>query len=141
MVRPTPPPRVTKRHLLVIPYLYAAILVILVGLMLVGFGGFDFAGFAFETQGKPWFILSLVLVEIFALPFLLRLNLSPLARSISAVLSLLVPILFFLYVAVGTNGLFSRIPDYVVALVMFYLAGASFRVLHGENVIKLPRIN
>ena len=139
MVRSTPAPKVTNGQLLLVPYLYAGILIILAGLQLVGFGGFDFAGIALNTQGEPWWILSLVFVEVFALPFLLRLNLSPLARSVSAFFCLLAPILFFLLVAAGLIGITGQGPDYAVAVAMICFAGASFSILSGEKVLILPK--
>lgn len=139
MVKSTPAPKVTNRQLLLVPYLYAGILILLAGLQLVGFGGFDFAGIALHTQGEPWWILSLVFVEVFALPFLLRLNLSPLARGLSAFLCLLAPILFFLLVAAGVTGIAGQGPDYAISVSMICFACASFSILSGEKVIKLPK--
>lgn len=139
MAKPTQPPKVTNQQLVFIPYLYAAMLVVLSGLQLVGFGGFDFAGLSLETQGEPWWVLSLVFVEIFALPFLLRLQLSPLARSLSVFLSLLAPVLFFLLVAAGATGLTGKESDYAISVAMICFACASFSILGGEKAIRLAK--
>lgn len=139
MIKKTSPPKVENGNWLIIPIGYAAMLGALALIQLIGFGGFDFAGINFETQGTAVAVITLAAIEIFALPFLLRLNLSPLARACSAVLSMVAP-LFLL-----TNAIFLRdqatapiMPlELILGAALGILAFASFWVLDGEKAIKV----
>lgn len=139
MVKSTPPPKVSNNRFWLIPYGYAGLLIVLTGLQLVGFGGFDFAGIELETEGEAGWILSLVFAEIFALPFLLRLTLSPLARQVSTLLSLVAPVLLFVLVGVGGVGMFGHAVDYIIAGVLLGLSTASFYILNGPQAMTLPK--
>lgn len=139
MIKATSPLKVKNVNWLVVPVTYAVLLGALALIQLIGFGGFDFAGINFETQGTAAAVIALAATEIFALPFLLRLNLSPLARACSAVLSMLAPLLLL------TNALFLRDQatapmtalELVLGAALGILAFASFWVLDGEKVIKV----
>lgn len=138
MIKATPPPKVKNANWLVVPIGYAGLLAALALAQLVGFGGFDFAGINFETQGSAGAIMVLAATEIYALPFLLRLNLSPLARACSAILSMAAPLLLL------ANALFLRdqtvAPFMPIELVLGgalgILALASFWVLDGDKALK-----
>ncbi|HSE29469.1 MAG TPA: hypothetical protein VLA77_02705 [Candidatus Saccharimonadales bacterium] len=134
MVKSTPAPKLNNSRYIFVTYVYALLLIGFSLFSLVGFGGFDFAGIAFEVSGQPFWIFSLVLAQIFTLPFILRLNLSPLARCISAYLCLLTPLLFLIYVAFGWINFFG-FADYLFGLGMLFLAAASFLELNGQQVI------
>lgn len=134
MVKSTPAPKPSNPKYLVAPYFYALMLLGFVLFSLVGFGGFDFAGFNFEVLGGPFWVFSLALIEIFTLPFILRLDLSPLARLISAYLCLLTPLIFLAYKAFGLVDFFG-LADYMFGLAMFGLGGVSFLLLGGKKVI------
>lgn len=123
MPKPTPSPKVKDRSLLVVPYGYASFLAALALVQLIGFGGFDFAGISYETKGSATMVMLLSGVEIFALPFLLRLSLSKLARACSASLSLVAPILLFAYIP-------------VLGLLLAPLAVGSFVMLNGAQVFR-----
>lgn len=141
MIQPTQPPKVKDKRLLVVPFVYAAGLAVLALTQLVGFGGFDFAGVKLETHGVAWAVILVAASEIFALPFLLRLSLSRLARALSALLALVAPLLYL------ANAIFIR--DQVVAPItlleltigatMGILAIISFNILRGEEAIGLSK--
>lgn len=141
MIKATPPPKVKDQRLVVVPLLYAVGLAVLALLQLVGFGGFDFAGINFETQGSSAAIIVMSAAEIFALPFLLRLNLSPLARACSALLSLAAPLLML------GNAIFLRDQtaapitplELTLGAVLGVLAITSFNILQGEEAVKLKK--
>lgn len=50
-----------------------------------------------------WIAVGIVSMEVFALPFLMRMSLSPLARTMGAIFTILVP-LFWLLVSIWTYG-------------------------------------
>lgn len=137
MVKSTPSPKPSDPKLLFVAYLYALVLVGLVLFELVGFGGFDFAGIEFEVIGQPFWVFSLALVQVFALPFVLRLNLSPLARCFSAYFCLLAPVIFILYKAFGAVSLFGT-ADYAIGLAMLCFGTATFSLLGGRGMAKMP---
>lgn len=91
-VKPTAP---KTKDTVKIAYLYVGILLLFVVSQLLTFRGLlDLA----ESWGMPggitfssWLIALLIFAEIFALPFLLRLKLSPLARIASMVMTWAVP--------------------------------------------------
>ena len=133
----TPAPKPNKPLLLVVPYLYATFLVVLVVWQLV-IGPLK-ANAPFTVTESPFWVVIFAAAEVFALPFLLRLSLSPLARSASAFLSLVVPyglIIGFLndlygQVGHGFNSYIEAIGTYffVGALVVIVLSVASAVIL------------
>lgn len=129
MIKSIPPPKPKYPGWLFMSYAYASVLVVYTLAQLVGLGGFDFAGIAYETPGSPLAVIAKTGVFIFALPFLLRLHLSPLARATSALLSLVAAIL-----------LVADLPMFVGVLAV-PMAIVSFKVLQGERAIKacVPR--
>ncbi len=140
-IRATKPPKADEPDWLIVPYVYAAGLAALALLQLIGFGGFDFAGINYETQGTATSIIVISASAIFSLPFLLRLDLSPLARMCSVVLSLATPFL------VLCNAIFMRDQvsatvsptELIVGGVLGLLAIASFNVLGGEKAFVLKQ--
>lgn len=141
MIQATQPLKVKDKRLLVVPFAYAAGLAALALVQLVGFGGFDFSGIRLETAGPAWAIIALATAEIFALPFLLRLKLSPLARACSAVLALVAP-LFYLTLAIfirdqDTAPLTSL--ELTIGAVMGLLAITSFNILRGDEALGLNK--
>lgn len=78
--------------------LYACLLIIFAGLQLASFTGLLEVFEGFLMPGGQTFahvlVMVIVISEIFALPFLFRLRLSPLARGISMVLGWLVSLLW-----------------------------------------------
>lgn len=85
---------------LIMSYVYAATLTIMALSQLFSFEGFLALLESFSLPGgavTAHLIGSfLVVCEVFALPFLLRLALSPLMRIVSMILSWIVPVLWFL---------------------------------------------
>lgn len=138
MVKATPAPKPNKPQLIFLSYVYAAALVCVVLFELIGFGGFDFAGFEFEVIGQPFWVFSLALSQIFALPFVLGLNLSPLARAVSALLCLLTPFLFMAYKIFGAVNLFGAL-DLALGLLLIILGVANFVLLNGKTAVEAAR--
>jgi hypothetical protein len=140
-IRATKPPKADEPDWLIVPYIYAAGLATIAVLQLVGFGGFDFAGINYQTQGTATSIILISAAAIFSLPFLLRLNLSPLARMCSTILSVATPFL------VLCNAIFMRDQitaavsptELIVGGVLGLLAIASFNVLGGEKSFVLKK--
>lgn len=134
MVKSTPAPKLSNPKYAFVAYFYALTLIGFTLFSLVGFGGFDFAGLEFEVTGRPFWVFSLALAEVFTLPFVLRLDLSPLARLLSAYLCLLTPLLFLAYKSFGLVNFFG-FADYLFGLGIFCLGGATFLVLSGPQVV------
>lgn len=140
-VRATKPPKADEPDWLIVPYVYAGGLAVLAVLQLVGFGGFDFAGINYQTQGTATSIILISAAAIFSLPFLLRLNLSPLARICSVALSLATPFLML------GNAIFMRDQitaavsptELIVGGILGILAIASFNILGGEKAFVLKK--
>lgn len=141
MAHATPAPKGTLKRLKLLPYVYAAILAAMAVTQLIGMGGFDFAGIAYTTAGLPVVTVIIAALEIFALPFLLRFSLSPLARFLSAVCALVAP--FFvvanmLYLA--SEGLAAPAwYESVGGALLVFLGVASFVILSGPKVLITSR--
>src|SRR5688572_25286765 len=136
-VKATKPPKAEEPGWMIVPYVYAAGLAIFAVLQLIGFGGFDFAGINFETQGTATSIIILSAVSIFSIPFLLRLTLSPLARACSAVLSLALPLLMLGNAVFVRNQETAMITsaELIIGAILGILAIASFNILSGDRVL------
>lgn len=141
MIKAVPAPKVQYKKWLILPYAYAASLTFLAVATLMGVGGFDFAGISYVTPGTPELAITIGAMQIFALPFLLRLALSPLARFISATLSLVAP--FFLLATLGYLAAQGVVAFNAIALLgaglLALLAIASFVVLNGQAALRLKR--
>jgi hypothetical protein len=107
----------------------------------MGVGGFDFAGISYETPGTPELAITVAALQIFSVPFLLRLPLSPLARFISATFALVTP--FFLLAALGylaSRGVVALHAITLLSAGLLALIGvASFGVLNGPKAMQLTR--
>lgn len=150
---PAPPPLLRQKTWLILPF---GLAVLLTGMVLVQL--FDFEQFVARTasylgwqEAVGGTILAVVVVatQVFAVPFLLRLNISPLARLASALCALFAPALWLLlttYATVRGSSLAEcsclfRIDvgwSHVMLSVLFLiLAIASFIVLNGAQVFRL----
>lgn len=140
MINPTLAPKVKYPRLLVLPYAYAACLVGLTAIALVGLGGLSFGSFEYETPGAPSLVILLAVLHIFALPFVLRLPLSPLARFCSAAAALLAPLVLFgslIAIDMATRSLGSL--DILLSMGYVALGFASFWVLSGQEALRLTK--
>lgn len=81
-----------------IAYLYIGILLFFLVTQILTFKGLlnlaESWGLPGGTTFSNWLVASLIFAEIFALPFLLRLRLSPLARILSMIMTWVVPALW-----------------------------------------------
>lgn len=133
----TAPPKLKDKRWLLVPYAYAVALAVVVLVQLIGFGGFDFAGIKIDIAGPAWAILTLAATEIFALPFVLELKLSPLARACSAVLALAAPLLYLAFVVlVRDQAEHPVMPlELIIGAGLGVLAISSFHTLKGEETL------
>ena len=137
---PTPAPKVKYPSLLIVPYAYAFSLVVLASVQLVGFGGLSFGNFNYETPGAPSLILLLAILEIFALPFALRLQLSRLARFLSASAAFFAPLVMFgSLIALDAATENASSADVIMSMGYVGLGLASFWVLDGAAALRLGR--
>jgi hypothetical protein len=138
MIQATAPLKVRDKRLLVVPIVYAVGLVALTVVQLIGFGGFDFAGIKIDILGPAWVILVLAAVEIFALPFLLGLRLSRLARACSAALALAAPILYLVFVVFIRDQTTAPVTslELITGSLLGIAAISSFNILGGEQALK-----
>lgn len=141
MIKTTPAPKVRHPSLLVVAYAYAFCLIVLAIFQLMGMGGLNFAGLSYQTLGLPAIIATLAGLEIFALPFVLRLDLSRAARFVSAVFSLAAP-LFYLVNMLYLESQQILVPtsaDWVLAIGLIVLGFSAFYSLNGMQAINLRR--
>ena len=137
MVKATPAPKAKYPKLLFLPYIYAAVLAVLAVVQLMGVGGFDFAHIKYQTAGLPGMIVFIAGLEIFALPFLLRLDLSVLARFFSATFAICAPLFLLgnLVYLVAESG---QVVDWLTigaSSALAILGAISFIVLDGARVL------
>ena len=140
MIKATNPPKITDKRLAFVPTVYAVVLVGVAVLQLVFFEQFvtTVASYfmADTTPQITAIALSLIAVEIFSLPFLLRLKLSPLARFCSAWLTFIAPFFFAALCMVGSYG-----GAFLLINIGFIVwGGISFWVLDGPRAVRLGRV-
>lgn len=137
-IRALPAPKLAYPKLAAVPFVYALALVVLSSLQLLGVGGFDFGGISYATPGQPFWVVGLACAEIFALPFVLRFSLSPLARVCSAVLTLITPFIYMAYLfSLQNQGLNEFGVIQLLTSAALVLAGvASFAVLNGPTALQ-----
>jgi hypothetical protein len=127
MIVATKPPKLDYPKLLVVPYVYALGLTVFAGEQLL-------AG-----STSPYWLLSVVCIEIFALPFLLQRKLSWLARVFSALFGLAAPYLIFVNLIAehGFGGM--TLDDAMLYACLVIISITSFVVLGGQAVIRPSR--
>lgn len=140
MIRPTPAPEIVNKKLAALPLVYAVILIGLVGWQLVMFEKFApyVAGYLGEGSQASAAIISMVVIgmELFAIPFLLRMQLSPLARFFSAGFAFIVPLVWAALTMASDNFNYA----YLLLNIGFFIGGsASFWVLNGPQAMRLKR--
>lgn len=141
MVKAQLAPKVKNTSWLMFTYLYAAILVVLAVVQLMGVGGFDFAHIKYQTAGAPVMVMIIAGLEIFAVPFLLRLNLSPLARFFSALFAVTVPYFLVAHQAyLLSEGVIPlNIWSVFGVVLLIPLALVSFVVLKGNRALRFAK--
>ena len=141
MVIATPAPKPRYPSLAWVGYVYAVFLVIFAVALLMGIGGFDFANIAYETPGSPIMAIIVATLCIYAVPFAVRLHLSPLARFFSAVFSIAAPLFLAGYVMYLMSE--TMIVDGALALfgvvVLLVLGVASFAALNGRAALRFSK--
>lgn len=124
-----------------VAYVYAAFLAVGAVVVLMGVGGFDFAHIAYHTPGSPVLAVIIAGLHIYAIPFALRLNLSPLARFFSAVFTVAAPLFMVGYAAyLQSEGLVANGWAIIAAgAIMLGLGTASFAVLDGRKALRFSK--
>lgn len=138
MVKSTPAPKPRLPKLAILPFIYSIVLVVLIIMQLMGLGGFNFAHIVYRSVGLPSLIVLIAALEVFSLPFLLRLRLSWLARALSALFALVTPIFLLAnHLYLLSQGMLNAQPYPVVGFSALVVLGvASFYVLDGPRVWK-----
>lgn len=104
-----------------------------------------------STNTAGMFVVTVVLAEVFALPFLLRMKLSPLAHILSGFLAILAPLMWTLLaiwssgseLSIGQLGEFVHVPGvWSVVVLNFIWLGYNFYTLWalGYNNLKVTDI-
>lgn len=141
MITATPAPAVQNKQLLFIPYAYALVLVVLIITQLLTLSSFialigSFVEHNPATNASTLIAMLLIGMEVFSLPFLLQLHVSPLARFCSAVLAFITP-LAWAVVAMMSN---SFTISYLILVIGFFLLGSlSFWALGGPSITRLNK--
>ena len=148
----TAPPAVKDKRFLIVPYTVAVFIFFILLVTLIAFDKFilTLSNYFQNDLSAKLFACLVVLVLLFALPYLLRLRLSPLARLISILCSLTAPVLLLMLILFSLeNGLQSSSPDfaaislyskvwaYFEALTLFVLSVWSFYILGGEKTFQV----
>lgn len=138
MVKAVPAPSVKNTKWLAFPFAYAAIIAVLAIVQLMGVGGFDFAHIKYQTAGTPVMIMIMASLEIFSVPFLLRLNLSPLARFFSALFAFVTPYFLIAHEAylLSQNAVQLNVWSIIGETLLIPLAIISFIVLKGYQALR-----
>src|SRR5258707_14472419 len=93
----TPAPEIPGKYKVAVPFAYLYILTLVFLILWEAISFSNFTAYVAKFSSAPSatknlaYAVTLMALEIFALPFLLRLRLSPLARFLSALCVLLVP--------------------------------------------------
>lgn len=137
MIKATPAPKARYPKLLFLSYMYAAVLAVLAVVQLMGISGFEFAHVSYQTPGLPGLTAVIAGLEIFALPFLLRLDLSWLARFFSGTFALVVPLFVLVNVVylIAENMLPTDWLVIAASVLLVALGAASFIVLGGSDAL------
>lgn len=138
MVKAVPAPKVKNAKLLAWPYAYAVVLAVLAVVQLMGIGGFNLAHISYQTSGAPVMIIIIAALEIFSLPFLLRLNLSPLARFFSALFAFVIPYFLVAHWAylLSENAIPFDVLSVLGTFLLVPLAIVSFVILRGYLALR-----
>jgi hypothetical protein len=146
LAKPTPASKVSNKKLLAVPYALAAFFALVLLVLLLRINTFvhdvDML-LANESAAKLTAAVAAVLL-LFSLPFLIRMNLSPLMRGISALSTLLAPMVAmlvapFIFIRNGSDYAFGSNVDTasiwsVAALAaLFVIALWSFYILGGQH--------
>jgi len=137
VIKTTSPPPVRHKRLLIIPYTYVTALIVLILWQLIMLSTFtlylrDYLGTGATTAAT--LAILLIGIEVFSVPFLLRLHLSPLARFCSAILAFATPLA---WIAVITAGNSFNVMYLLINIVIFLWGGLSFWVLGGPKAMHL----
>ena len=100
--------------------------------------GISGAGAVLGQSTTPGWVIVISAAEIFAVPFLIRMSLSPLARVCSATLALAIPFALgadVLYQAHASGGDNLTAIYVLLAFAMACLALASFLILDGPSIV------
>lgn len=150
-VKATEPPRVTKTSLLAVPYSLAAAIALMLLAMLITFDKFVTSIDSYMINGvyAKLFATGIILSLLFALPFLLRMRLSPLARAGSILCSLAAPVMLLYLTLLSLNygitadsytyslsKLYAHTWAYAFGIFLFALSVWSFYILKGPYILK-----
>jgi hypothetical protein len=127
MIIATKAPKATYPQLQIVPYAYALGLAVFAGAQLL------------SGSTSPYWLLTLVNVEIFALPFLLRCKLSWLARAVSAVFGLLAPYVILVNLVVVRGFGTVTLSDAMLYSCLVVISIASFSILNGQAALRAPK--
>lgn len=141
MVVATPAPKPRYPALTWIAYVYAGLLTLSSVVVLMGVGGFDFAHIAYQTPGSPVMAVIVAALQIYAIPFVVQLHLSLLARFFSAMFTVAAP-LFMLGYACYLQGEGLVTDGWLIILasaVLLLLGAVSFAVLDGRRALRFSK--
>jgi hypothetical protein len=153
VVTATPPNKIENTNLLIVTYGLAAALCVMVLSQLLNFEGFVEILFSYQLFNHPGSIalaIILIVLEIFSLPVLLRLWLSPLMRMVSSFCLLLAPaawtsLIVFTYTsgnAIATTGMLGHYVKIslsigiILSAVLLVTATWSYAILGGHKAVR-----
>lgn len=147
--KPTTAPEPVRRGYLFIPFVMAGVTLLMLLSQLYTADTFSllFRSYGMGDEASKLAATGLIIAELMALPFWLRMRLSPLARAISSALGLLFPLYWLLFSLaplkpenLGYLGTLLPITDSslnsAIALILIGLSLVSFYVLNGKEQFK-----
>jgi hypothetical protein len=127
MVVATKPPKLDYPKLQIVPYVYALGLAVFAGAQLL------------QGSSSPYWLISIVSIEIFALPFLLQAKLSWLARVCSALFGLAAPYLILVDVMARHGFESLTLEEAMLFGSLVLVAMTSFFILNGQAALRVPK--
>ncbi len=134
----TPAPETPKKYKAAVPFalLYVLALVFLILWEVIGFASFSSYVASFSAAPNVTktmaYSVTLLALEIFALPFLFRLKLSPAARFLSSLCVLLVPMFWTVVILVGQP---ENYPMILCSITLLIWAALAFMAMGGPQAL------
>lgn len=94
-IKATDPPKLKKPYALKVLWVLAAVMLVMALLHLIRIDKLiPLIGETLSEAGSTWFVALVVIAEVFALPYLLQMKLSPGFRIVSGLLMVIVPLIW-----------------------------------------------
>lgn len=145
-IKATDPPKLKKPYAAKVLWVLAGVMLLMALLHLIRIDKLiPIVGETLSESGATWFVALLVIIEVFALPYLLRMKVSPAFRIVSGLWVIVVPLVWTCYTiwALGNGHSTGQFSSYVSTPASWWLVvlnvawlGASYWALWLSNFDK-----